>query len=448
MKKVPFLLVAILFLSVLQGCGAIVRQKRISEISNLRPGMDYDHVVDIMQTTNVGYEVMEDGHKIRLLPTDINNQGSTWIGLCFDDNKLVSWKDDFYVPGLIFGAKVSNPGAACRGHVAGVKQNTVPIPANIVSAEAAASPAKTKAPVWYSPDGKPEIIFTHKPSDNYTINFVYSPGSYNNVSNWGKYSMMRGYFVSETPIEKSLQNYYEIKLQSGETIYYKTDTDEGLDQHFWIAHIMWYKDYLKKENSKGDPIVEGSSVTLTSYDKTYDRYMTSTGKEIYATHLDNIRNFVSTLSKNKAQIAEMLIDYQIKYKEFDNKYFISNHDGYKTSVSAYIGRIDKEVCGRFELTYHASDWLFAYKYGVVADGYRYESPRLKFDHDNSDVIWEISDEPLTDALYALGTKISTSNKAIVRFYGKGGTSDFTVPQAQKKELQDILELYKLIKSSV
>ncbi|WP_319467009.1 hypothetical protein [uncultured Pseudodesulfovibrio sp.] len=303
-------------------------------------------------------------------------------------------------------------------------------------------------PATYNPNGKVEIILVHKSSDNYAHCFVKEPGSYNQIKDWGRYSMLRGYIVSDEPIEKSFQNYYEIKLQTGESIFYKVDTDEEIDSNFGIADVMWYDEYLERMDNVGKPLVEGAATKLISYERKYGSYQTSTGKTVYSGHLDNIRRFVSTLTKNKVKVAETLLDYDIEYKEFDDKFFIDNREGYKTSVSVYIGRIKKKVWGRFKLTYHASDWLFINQFGVVADGYRYDSNRIEFDRDNSDKIWETADQGLNKSLYSLASKISKSKKSIIRFYGKEGTKDFTVPRMQKKKITDILELYQLIKSSV
>ncbi|WP_031482796.1 hypothetical protein [Maridesulfovibrio frigidus] len=151
MKNILKLL--LLSLILLQGCGIVARQQRTNAIKDLKPGMDYDQVVSMMQYTSFGYEVDEAGHNIRVLPLDRTPNGSTWLGLCFEGGKLVSWKDDLYVKGSIFGARVANPEAACRGHVAGSESS-------IILDEAASS-----VPVWYSPSGRREIILTHGEKD-------------------------------------------------------------------------------------------------------------------------------------------------------------------------------------------------------------------------------------------------------------------------------------------
>ena len=302
-------------------------------------------------------------------------------------------------------------------------------------------------PVTYAPNGRPEIILTH--TDSYTSYFTRSPKMGASIRNWAQYSMMRGYFVTEEPIVEVFNDYYEIMLENGETIYYEVDKDENLEKKFgsW-ANVMWYDDYKKATGNVGRPIYEGSSITIASYDKKYDCYTTNTGVNVYAKTLKNINTFVSTLSSHKREVFEKLIKYNVEYKEFDDKYFISYDDGFKTCVSVYLGRIKDKVWGRFKVRYHGYDWIFAESYGVLADGYKYNSGKVEFDRHNSDKVWEASDEKLVGNIYTAAQEISKSQKAIVRLYGRSGVKDFVVPRTQKKDLGEILELYSLIKAAV
>ncbi|WP_031481785.1 hypothetical protein [Maridesulfovibrio frigidus] len=260
--------------------------------------------------------------------------------------------------------------------------------------------------------------------------------------------MVRGYLADDLPIEKYGSYYYEVKLETGETVFFQTDVDEDLESKFGAAHVMWHDIYLERTSAVGEYIVEGSDVTLTGYDPVYNRYETNVGKKVDAVHLENIIRFVSTLKSNKAEVADFLVDYEITYKEFDDKYFIKNHNGYKTSVSMYIGRMSKKVWGRFYLTYHDDDWIFIDAFGVSNDGLQYRSQKLDFERDNSQTIWETYDGAMSKELLKLTTNISKSKKSIIRFYGSKGTVDYVVPLKQKKELSNMLKLYQLLKSSV
>ncbi|MUM78296.1 hypothetical protein GKC30_11685 [Pseudodesulfovibrio sp. F-1] len=304
----------------------------------------------------------------------------------------------------------------------------------------------------YKANGKREIILIHLASDNFNTYFVTYPGSNEIMDNWGKYSMLRGYLSQEKPIKIDNYNYYAFVLQTGKTVYYREYSHEPLGSNFKHADIMWYSDYMEDVAYVGQPLIKGSSVKFVSYDRRWNNYFTNTGETLKKHDIDNIRKLVENMSKNKIQVAEYLLDYSVSYKEFDKKYFISNRhsneDQTWCSVSVYLGIRNKEVWGRFELTYHAYDWLFVNRFSVVADEYVYNSPSLNFDRDSTDRVWETFDGDLSNTLYTVAEKISQSNKTIIRFYGNEGTSDFTVSSTQKNNIASTIKLYSLIKNSI
>lgn len=200
----------------------------------------------------------------------------------------------------------------------------------------------------------------------------------------------------------------------------------------------------------GEPIVDGSQIKiLLKFPSDSMKVVLTDGMVVPAERILYLRNIVKKLSCNQKEVGERLLNYDIKFLQYDNRYIINYEDGLSTSAYISIKMIDKNVWGIFNLTYSAKDWIFVNHFGVNYDGVRYESPRIRFEKDNNaGEIWETYHDLLAGPYLQLAEAIANSRSCIIRFYGKKGFVDYTMSSESISRMKDALDLIQLIKESV
>jgi hypothetical protein len=127
----------------------------------------------------------------------------------------------------------------------------------------------------------------------------------------------------------------------------------------------------------------------------------------------------------------------ITWVQASNNYKIQNDQW--TSLSVYYGRFPPKQTVkvlRLKATYHGSEWVFASTLKLIIDEQRYIVVSMNSNTDASGTgVWETIDEAITDPKLI---KALCAAKAIkVRFDGRNGNADFSVPANQLSEIKAI-----------
>ena len=113
-------------------------------------------------------------------------------------------------------------------------------------------------------------------------------------------------------------------------------------------------------------------------------------------------------------------------------------------VVPYIGMDDSSCWLRLLYNYTSDDWVFFKKVTFAIDGERYYESFNYFDivHDNEGGdVWEYIDVEVSESDIELLKKIANSTETIVRFEGDDYSYDFTIPEADKQAIRDVITVY-------
>ncbi len=92
---------------------------------------------------------------------------------------------------------------------------------------------------------------------------------------------------------------------------------------------------------------------------------------------------------------------------------------------------------RLKFQYYSDSWLFVRKVSIKADEQTFALDGLDFKRDNSGgSIWEWSDNSVSD--FKMLDAVLSAKKVLIRFDGQQYYSDFTLPEAQKTAMRDIV----------
>lgn len=304
----------------------------------------------------------------------------------------------------------------------------------------------------YTPNGRREIIFVH---DKYMASNFYDGIDSYGVIGPSQYSMMRGYLLNEKQEVGGRFHYYAFKMENGNILYYRTYSYEKINEKFneklkTSDSVFWYEDYQKYNSRIGKPFVPGSSITCVAYKRRfYEAYELSNGKTIGLSKLNALEILLSQLKKNKAKIAETLLDRKVRYEEFDDFFrFDSDATSAGSSVKMSVTKEKNNTNARLSFAYVGRNWVFVDTIVPLVDGKKYAPIHGKAARGNTDVVIEILGFPYEGRISKLANEIAASKKTIIRFYGKRGYEDLLVPEEQKVNLQNAIKLYNLLKSSV
>jgi len=111
MNKIKFIVMVVLAMFVLVGCGLHVREERRSNVNSLVIGMTMSNALDLMGRTIHTYNEQHGDYKYVGYPIDTYDEDATypefyskrdlindlpfnWVVLCFKDSLLVNWGED------------------------------------------------------------------------------------------------------------------------------------------------------------------------------------------------------------------------------------------------------------------------------------------------------------------------------------------------------------------
>jgi hypothetical protein len=327
------------------------------------------------------------------------------------------------------------------------------------SFEHSASPAAIheKSTFTYNPTGKEQFVF-HKKADSLQ-KYGYdkfcpdtkSFSCYENRLSYPTYVGMKGYFDTVVPAKTDYSGYefYPVVLENGEKYYFVSNNKHG-GKYGSSSPIISLKQYMEVVSFKPEPLVAGSNIQIISNEVNYGSksYELSNGKTVSDKTIKLIREVASRFGNNP-KIAELLLDMRINKDEVDYRFFVSpSGDILRSTAQLYIGFNDKSVWLRFKVKYYGDDWLFVDSYKVAADDYRWQSPKINFERDNSSgSVWEWSDSSATDKDIEVANALASATKSIIRFNGNQYYSDENLAEDQKEGIKNILALYSLMKGS-
>lgn len=262
------------------------------------------------------------------------------------------------------------------------------------------------------------------------------------------------YYTSEEPVKRGgFGGYglYEVMLETGETLYHYRKEELGSAHETYIAALT---EVEAAQSFQEEPIVDGSSITLTKIKRSsgkYGRtYGLNTGGTISESQLNAIRKLSAEFGNKKAQIADQLIDFQIKYDKIEDRFLIRPFpyeipDTYLTGYIIYKNNDGPKL--RLKARYKANDWLFINKITIVADDFRLENNQVRFERDHTGgTIWEWMDVSATKGtFYNALVAIANASSATIRFYGAQYYKDFDIPEKQRKITSNMLELFENLK---
>lgn len=314
-------------------------------------------------------------------------------------------------------------------------------------------PKNNKSSFIYNPDKKEQFVFHKKVKALQKYGYKYfcfeAKSCFGHVLPYETYVGMKGYFDTKSPakIDSSDNEFYPVVLENGKKLYFVSNKNHGKYGSF--SPIISLKLYQEIKNFKSEPLIPNSNIQVVSKNIMYNHelYILSNGKHILKNKLELIREVANRFGNNP-EIAELLLDFKIKKDEVDFRFFISPIK--KLSISGaklYIGFNDKTEWLRFSVKYYGDDWLFINSYKIAADNYRWQSPKLTFERDNSGTnIWEWSDVLATAKYIEVAKALSEATKSTIRFQGEQYYSDTHLTDVQKEELKKILKLYLLMGS--
>lgn len=266
--------------------------------------------------------------------------------------------------------------------------------------------------------------------------------------NYDAYQGKSFYYETDEPVaQRGLNRFYPIIVENGQRLFHEKSTRF---LRLNDADILPLADFLAAKNFIPEPLIEGSSLMLTSIDQSgsIPEYTMSNGEKLEVALLVHIRELSRQYPKNSATIAEIMSRHSIEYDKVEQRYFVSPYSGghFKGSyLKAYLGHKDGRHWLRFALRYKAADWLFIKRFVLVAEKYRFESPVDDFERNHSGgKIWEWRDTNAQGNYLAALRATAESEETTIRFYGKQYYRDFEVPPKQRELIKDMLELHTLM----
>lgn len=272
-----------------------------------------------------------------------------------------------------------------------------------------------------------------------------------NKLDYQQYVGMKGYFKTNEPAHHDMHGYdfWPVMLENGKEFFYVSKAKFG-GKYGSMASIIPLKKQEEVNSFEAVPLVDGSTVQVVGMEHTFGRdvYKLSTGKMLSKDELEKIRQVAGKFLEKGPAIAELLVDFEIKYDQVEDQYFMIPKTGsiLKSEALLYIGMKPNKTWLRMKVKYYGDDWLFVRAFKVAADDHRWQSPQYEFRRDHSSgSVWEWVDKnPGTEELAAMKA-LSAAQSPIIRFQGRDYYKDFTLSPVQQNGITQALSLYDLVK---
>lgn len=181
------------------------------------------------------------------------------------------------------------------------------------------------------------------------------------------------------------------------------------------------------------PIVNRDSIIKSLYNEIVTPY-----KAKYDSMLADIeRNLIKS---------EMLKPYfNFRTDEFEKCTWVTPKDAPSFTGNGfycYFSLVNGRACNlRLKIQYSADDWLFIQSYKLLIDGDSYDYTPSKMERDNSDFIWEWSDDQVTPHIEMLLNSLKNSKEAKIRFIGRQYSKDKNITPKQLVSIKRTMDLF-------
>jgi hypothetical protein len=156
---------------------------------------------------------------------------------------------------------------------------------------------------------------------------------------------------------------------------------------------------------------------------------------------------VKEIKTNPALVNQLMAKVKIEKDEFKEQEWVFPKDKPKyrntNGMYCYFAKDGEQVSNfRFVIQYAAEDWLFIRSYDFLIDGkpFRTYIPD-NVETDNSENIWEWSDEIIDSKYQDLIEALANCKTAKVRFEGRQYYKDKEIPKKQLESIKTMYDLY-------
>ena len=156
------------------------------------------------------------------------------------------------------------------------------------------------------------------------------------------------------------------------------------------------------------------------------------------------------ITYTEKQISDALSKLRLQkdaIQKIDFYYSKLNSDSLASNqILIYIGKQNKNPWLRFVIKYYGSDWLFANKFIVQADGVNYEFPIPLSDRDvmSGGMVSERFDITEDGLFTPMLKAIANSKKAVIRLEGKSFYKDREITKNEKQAILDVFSGYEVL----
>jgi hypothetical protein len=167
-------------------------------------------------------------------------------------------------------------------------------------------------------------------------------------------------------------------------------------------------------------------------------------KEKFNTQLkDSISITNKKINSLKSSIYSQTDDFE-KITWFKPKFEKSN---FETNVYLYFGKSESEINSpRIVIRYFGDTWVFWNKVNFLIDGENIEYiPIDTPNKENSDTVWEKSDESITSDDLIMIDKMNKAKSVKFRFVGTEHVRDFVLSKNRINDLKNVLNYHDLMK---
>lgn len=316
----------------------------------------------------------------------------------------------------------------------------------------------------YNPYGKPEFVFApikdggdekayrglcfEIPAE---IRYTFSPHCSQDKLNYEFFVGKRFFFTGEYVVAPFGDVAKEIMIENGTRLH--LIFNKGSSSYMYADHIapLDQKEHSEISAFKPFSLYPGSKTTVVGVERKDElTYQLDNRRRTRLTknEIDFLRKIASRYADSGPAIADLLSSHVFEYDDFDKRVVIYGmaSQGFSTFWSLRILINDNgDVIPFIATNLRSKEWLFASRYSVSADGFRWDSDKVDFKRRNEHgYVYEWNTSDAGNFGLSLARLMSEAEKSIVRFRGKNAHFDHELSVKQKAEIASLLDLYTLL----
>lgn len=121
----------------------------------------------------------------------------------------------------------------------------------------------------------------------------------------------------------------------------------------------------------------------------------------------------------------------------------SGSSRFEPALELFIVKTGRRYALRSDVQFESRQWIFATRFTIAADDYRWEPPATNAWRRNvwGDTVLEAISAPISSNMREAAEQLATAERGVVRFYGRSRTVDRELTARSKHDLAAMLELY-------